>query len=171
MLIWIIYFTYNQYQHYQKENSKSTQKQQIKSKTLTRDADSLKTREVCNNDKNAEWRNEKCQCIYPFFGADCRREYYNGKYISLGSPKKLNIERVIDTVSDGISFNKNDNLGSCSSLCDEKEDCTGFLFNKPNFCTLIIGKVVIPKGISLDYSNDVDSTFYMKDKSNLIFTE
>ncbi|MFK5969592.1 MAG: hypothetical protein QM487_05660 [Candidatus Marithrix sp.] len=104
-------------------------------------------------------------CQPQFYGHNCEREKHNKRYFSVGNPDVDNTKfNVIDTfISDGKSFNRNNDVNTCSSVCDRNKDCSGFLYEDKQ-CTLLSGFIETD---NIPYYEN--STLYMKDSKNIHF--
>jgi len=125
----------------------------------------------CLQNKNTSWNKIECQCKNGFFGPDCNREKHDKRYFSVGHPNinQIKFNEINKIKSNGKSFNTNNNFDSCSQKCNTTQNCIGFIYDKPNLCTLLSDTVIIPKGIDLPYSPDIESTLYLKSSDDLYF--
>lgn len=135
------------------------------------DGSAFTDRTHCLSSPNTQWINNKCQCNIPYFGETCSQEKFDSRYFSVGVPDEsnLNITVLEEFNSNGKSFNNENGLNSCSDYCNKNSDCEGFLYHNPNNCTLLTGDIIIPKGDGISYSNNIDSTLYMKTPDKLHF--
>ena len=148
------------------------------------DASSLVSYDECISHPNTEWKDNKCNCKVPFFGQTCSQEKHHSKYFSVGVPddSKLGITVIDEIQSNGKSFNSDRGQNSCSNYCDRNYYCSGFIYHRSydsdttspspansGTCTLLTGKVIVPKGQGISYSNSIDSTLYMKSPESLEF--
>lgn len=135
------------------------------------------TAKECESISNTVWVNNRCECQSSFFGPTCTREKHDKKYYSVGIPNEetLGMSVLTEVMSNGKSFNVVDgvmsNNGSCSDLCNKNSDCIGFIYHSPGMCTLLTGEIVVPSGSGIAYSNEIDSTLYMKSSDNLQFAD
>jgi len=140
---------------------------------ISTDASELTTKQLCDTTDNAEWVNNKCECIPPFFGPTCSNERHDSKYYAVGIPDEssLDISVIDDIITNGKSFNTNGSALSCSDYCNNNENCIGFIYHHPNMCTLLKDTVIVPKNSGIFYSTEIDSTLYMKSSDNLEFAD
>lgn len=137
----------------------------------------------CLNAQHTQWNNieSKCQCIEPYFGSLCTLEQHDERYYAVGIPNEehLKMNVLVDTLSVGKSFpvidnpkkvtnsknfNKKEqkNKQSCSQLCDDDDECQGFIYHSPGYCSLLSGDVIVPENNSIPYNPEINSTLYMK---------
>lgn len=106
------------------------------------------------------------KCNSPFFGPSCSLEKHDQNYYSVGTPNKSHLQlSIIDTIS---TPRKSFTTDSCSSYCNDLDDCVGF-FYEFNVCTLLKDDVFIDS--TLPYSQNTNSTLYMKSSDNLHFNQ
>lgn len=148
-----------------------------------------KTKNQCDTIQNAYWDNNDniCKCNDAFFGDNCEREKHHNKYYAVGIPEGdfielsddneilqeeplIKIQALDEMVSNGKSFNNNDNTNTCSNNCDNTENCVGFIFNN-NICTLLQNNVVVSSKADINYSSDKDSFLYLRSSDNLDFID
>lgn len=134
------------------------------------DGSALQTYDACISHPNTEWNDNKCKCKVPFFGETCSQEKHDAKYFAVGVPDESNLGiTVIDELkSKGKSFNSQGGEDSCSNYCNKNYNCDSFIY-KGGQCTLLTGNVIVPRGRGISYSNNIDSTLYMKTSDTLQF--
>lgn len=149
---------------------------------LPEDGSALITQSECLSQPNTVWNGSNCQCKPPFFGPICSREKHDKRYYAVGIPNEDTLQfTVLDEImSNGKSFNSNGSQGSCSDYCNKSEECIGFIYHNPytsygdvkqqaGMCTLLKDNVVVPADSTISYSNDLESTLYMRSSDNLQF--
>lgn len=151
------------------------------------DGSALHTQDDCLSHSNTEWKDNKCDCKVPFFGETCAQEKHDAKYFAVGVPDESTIGMTVieEIKSNGKSFNSQGGENSCSDYCNRNYDCDSFIYhssdtlrggkNPSQFssvtdtCTLLTGNIIVPKGKGISYSNNIDSTLYMRTSENLQF--
>ncbi len=104
------------------------------------------------------------KCNPPFFGPNCSIEKHDRNYYAVGTPNPSDMKLSI--INNIFTNRKSFTEDSCSSQCDNTDECVGFIYQN-NVCTLlkdnIISESVIP------YSKYKNSTLYLKSSDNLHF--
>lgn len=139
-----------------------------------KDGSAYTDEQTCLAHDNTTWTDNKCICIPPFFGPSCTQERHDPNYYAMGvipynSTPDVNILEN-NLISNGKSFNENNNTHSCSDLCNKHPQCDAFIYSHPNRCTLLNGSIILPPSETISYHPDIDSTLYMKHPSNLSFS-
>lgn len=131
----------------------------------------LTTQSQCLSASNTTWNGSRCECKPPFFGSTCSREKHDKRYYAVGIPNEDNVQFAIldEITSNGKSFNSNGFEGSCSDHCNKTDECIGFIYHSPNMCTLLKDNVIVATDSTIPYSNDLESTLYMRSSDNLQF--
>jgi hypothetical protein len=138
---------------------------------FSEDASELTSKVSCETNNRGKWVDNKCKCTGALYGPTCSQERHDKKYFAVGNPNQNNLQLdVIQRVtSDKKSFNDNGKENSCSSYCDNNDDCIGFIYHNPNDCTLLRNEVVVLNGDIVPYEYDTDATLYLKFSSDLQF--
>jgi len=133
------------------------------------DGSELSTPKLCQESGYGRWVGDHCECDLTRYGTRCHQEKHHNSYVGVGNPSMDLIDiNIIDTIDvSSKSFNQD----SCSSQCDQREDCTGFLYDQSKQCTLIRGPIYIPRDYNIPYSHDVEPTLYVKNILSMHFDQ
>ena len=131
----------------------------------------LTSRTACLANENTKWTGDHCACLPPFFGPTCSLERHDKDYFAVGIPNEstLGINIIRETTTKNKSFSP-DNEETCSHICNETPDCIGFLYRN-GYCGILGDNVVIPANEGISYSENTDSTLYLKSSEQLHFTD
>lgn len=113
------------------------------------------------------------KCGYGLYGDECQFQshnpnYYNaGNFISTFQQENISGTHTLSLDYDLADGSKSSN--SCTSICDNRADCKGLVFNhNSSTCSLITSDVVSTSDASMDYSTPVQ--MYLKTKVSPHFT-
>lgn len=97
----------------------------------------LRTQETCESVPYRKWENGKCNCLAPFWGKECTREYHHRYYKAIGniSPEaRKKIKPIKTSLVHRQSFPFEGLLGyeqtTCDQECSNTEGCIGYLIDQ-----------------------------------------
>jgi hypothetical protein len=141
----------------------------------------------CTKTATAQWITNYCQCIVPFYGAQCNLESQNLTYLAAGVPPagSLLLPPTQTIITDRLSFDfaNNPNVQThCTDQCDANDDCVGVLWQEPpplsygtattsGVCTLLLNDVLVNPGQNLPYDPTIQSSLYFKSGNAPQFTD
>lgn len=143
------------------------------------DGTGLSTQARCEgSEDNTRWdvKERRCRCKPPFWGVDCHRESHSQDYLNAGTLDLQFDSTGFPTINEDVIFTETsnpkivterlsfpiDDETTCTSYCDEDEDCKAVIWNREMKTCTPVSDINIHSLSRLEWNPGQDGNIFIK---------